>query len=350
MKSVKGVQDILSLSQEELGKQLLEQGWKKFKSTQVYDWLWKHGVRNFDNMSNLSLEHREFLKQHYSINPISQDVIQHSVDGTKKMRFTLHDGHKIESVLIPAEEDNRYTLCVSSQAGCSLTCSFCATGRMGLLRQLTASEIFDQYIEVNKLCLQSYEKPISNIVYMGMGEPLLNYKNVTQSITKLLSNTGPNLSQRRITLSTAGIAKMIKKLADDGFKVNLALSLHAADDQKRNEIMPINQHNNLHALMEALKYYYKATGQRISYEYIAFEHFNDGDQDAKNLIRLCSHFPVLVNIIEYNPVRGLDYVKSSDDRINRFAKLLLKSGVMTTVRKSRGKDIDAACGQLANES
>ena len=220
---------------------------------------------------------------------------------------------------------------------------------MGLARQLTAGEIFDQVVQVNKTCQDTYGKGLSNIVYMGMGEPLLNYKNVCNSISQLISSEGLNFSHNRITVSTAGIAKMIIKLAEDGYKVNLALSLHAADDAKGNEMMPINESNNLHSLMQALKYYQRITGNRISFEYIAFEHFNDTEKDAKNLVKLCSHFPVIVNIIEYNTVQGVDYMKSSEDRLNNFAKYLLKHGVMTTVRKSRGKDIDAACGQLANK-
>lgn len=345
---MKDLKDILGLSTEELANQLAFLGWQKYRIKQVQDWLWKHAVRSFDLMTNLSLKHREELASMYVINPIRIDKKQISSDGTIKFRFLLHDGYKIEAVLIPVHDDKRYTVCVSSQVGCSLTCSFCATGRMGLSRQLTAAEIFDQYVEVNKVCNEVYGRDLSNVVFMGMGEPLLNYKNVMRSIEHLTSNTGINLSQRRITISTAGIAKLIKRLADDGWKVNLALSLHAADDQKRQEIMPINEHNNLHNLTDALRYYSRITGNRISFEYIAFEHFNDYEKDAKNLIKLCSHYPVLVNIIEYNPVPGIEYEKSSEERLNTFAKFLLKAGVMTTVRKSRGKDIDAACGQLAN--
>lgn len=339
--------NILDYDSDKLALLLLENGFEKYRLAQIHDWLWVKAVRDFDLMTNLSKSQRQFLKDQFEILGIKIDKIQTSQDGTLKIRFLLHDNLKIESVLIPVLEDKRYTVCVSSQAGCSLTCSFCATGKMGLLRQLTVSEIFDQYIQVNAICKEQYGQGLSNIVFMGMGGPLLNYKNVVGAIRKLCKEQ--ELSSRRITISTAGIAKMIKKLADEDLSVNLALSLHAANDEKRNEMMPINMHNNLSALMEALRYYHRVTGSKISYEYIAFEHYNDSDQDAKNLVKLCSHFPVMVNIIEYNPVIGVDYVKSTDERLDHFARMVRRHGVMITVRKSRGKDIDAACGQLANQ-
>ncbi len=342
--------DLLQYNSDALATELSEHGLKKFQCRQIEEWLWKHGVRSFDEMTNISKSLRQQLSEHYSLPSLHCDVQQKSIDGTIKFRFRLHDGLHIESVLIPVPENERYTICLSSQAGCSLSCRFCATGKMGLLRQLTASEIFDQYMFINRINEQLYHKPVSNIVYMGMGEPLLNYRQVFDSIQRLTSPSGPYLSARRITISTAGIAKMIKKLADDGIKVNLALSLHAADDTKRNQIMPINETNNLKALMEALKYFYKKTGNRISYEYIAFDGFNDSLTDAKNLVRLCSHFPVRVNIIEYNPIDGVDFTKSKEDRINAFAREVRRHGIMITLRRSRGQDIDAACGQLANKA
>ncbi len=341
--------DILSLNRDQLLEKLSSFKFEKYRAAQIDEWLWKHGVRDFDQMTNLSKSQRQILDEHFFIPKITLDKQQISSDGTIKFRFQLFDGPKIESVLIPVEEDGRYTVCVSSQAGCSLTCHFCATGKMGLIRQLSASEIYDQYLEVQKVCAETHQNKISNIVFMGMGEPLLNYKNVAESIRRLTAEEGPHLSNKRITISTAGIAKMIKKLADDEIKVNLALSLHAADDQKRSEMMPINDSNRLSTLVDALKYYYSKTGNKISYEYIAFEHYNDTESDARNLIRLCKHFPVMVNIIEYNSVRGVEFEKSSDDRINNFARLVRQQGIMITVRRSRGKDIDAACGQLANQ-
>ena len=341
--------DIRKLTKEGLTKALLAIGEKKFRAQQVYQWLWQKSVHSFDEMTNLSKKLRAYLDENFLINGIQIDKVQHSLDGTIKSRFRLYDEQLIESVLIPVPRDNRYTACVSSQVGCSLSCTFCATGRMKRLRNLEAAEIYDQVVAVNQQALDSFQHPLTNIVYMGMGEPLLNYKNVLQSIEHITSPEGLNKSPKRITVSTAGIAKMIKKLADDKVKFNLALSLHAADDAKRNTIMPINEQNNLAVLMESLRYFYNRTRNRISYEYIAFQHFNDGLEDATNLLRLCQYFPLRVNIIEYNPIGGVPFLKSAQHRIDDFARYLRERNVMVTVRRSRGKDIDAACGQLANK-
>jgi len=341
--------DIRLLSHEDLQTEILALGEKAFRAKQVYEWLWKKGATDFNLMTNLSVEFREKLKTHFEMNSITFDKHQISKDGTIKYRFTLHDGHKIESVLIPVHKDNRYTVCVSSQVGCSLACKFCATGQMERMRNLDPGEIYDQVAMVSAHCTELYEHGITNIVYMGMGEPLLNYKNTLQSIRLITSDKGLAMSPRRITISTVGIAKMILKLCQEDLKVNLALSLHAADDTKRSEIMPINHQNDLASLMEALKVFFQTTNNRISYEYIAFRDFNDSIKDAEKLVKLCSHFPVRVNIIEYNPVAGVTYTKASEDKINKFAQHLTKKGIIVTVRRSRGKDIDAACGQLANK-
>jgi 23S rRNA (adenine2503-C2)-methyltransferase len=342
--------DIRNLTKDEIKSYLVEMGESAFRAKQVYSWLWQKSAKAFDEMTNLSIGLRKALGSQFVINAIKEDVTQKSSDGTVKTRFQLHDGHFMESVLIPVVADNRFTVCVSSQVGCSLTCKFCATGQMKRVRNLDAGEIYDQVVMINKVCEEMYGHPLTNIVYMGMGEPLLAYKNVMQSIHHITSPEGLHMSPRRITVSTAGIAKMIKKMADDASKVNLAISLHAADDIKRNEIMPINEQNNLEVLMESLNYYYQVTKNRISYEYIAFQNFNDGIDDAKNLIKLSSQFPVRVNIIEYNPIDGADFVKADADKIDRFAQYLKDHGVMATIRRSRGKDIDAACGQLANKA
>jgi len=342
-------QDIRLLSKEKLLERLLDLGEKKFRANQVYEWLWKKSTSSFDEMSNLSLDLRKKLKDSFTIRKIREDLVQNSLDGTIKTRFSLYDESKIESVLIPVPKDKRFTVCVSSQVGCSLTCSFCATGKMKRIRNLDPGEIYDQVVLVNEQSLKTFGHPLTNVVYMGMGEPLLNYANVLESIRLLSSPDGLHMSPKRFTISTAGIAKMIKRLADDESKCNLALSLHAADDEKRNEIMPINEQNNLSTLMDALNYYYQITRNRISYEYIAFEGFNDSIEDAEKLAKLCNYFPVRINIIEYNPIGGFDMVKSSQDRIDEFAKYLRGKDIMVTVRRSRGKDIDAACGQLANK-
>ena len=341
--------DIRKLSLEEIKEYIVSTGQPAFRAKQIYEWLWQKGETSFDNMTNLSKELREVLKTHFEIRAIQLDKAQHSSDGTIKNRFTLYDGNKIETVLIPVPDDHRFTVCVSIQVGCSLSCKFCATGQMPRVRNLDASEVYDQYVQVNKQSMEAYGQPLTNVVYMGMGEPLLNYKNTMESIERLTKPDGLNISPKRITVSTAGIAKMITRMADEETKVNLALSLHAADDIKRNMIMPINEQNNLEVLMEALKYFYKKTGSKISYEYITFKNFNDSIEDAKNLVKLCKHFPVKVNIIEYNPIEGLDFTKSDEDSINKFALYLRKNDVMCTIRRSRGKDIDAACGQLANK-
>ncbi|MEL6865205.1 MAG: 23S rRNA (adenine(2503)-C(2))-methyltransferase RlmN [Bacteroidota bacterium] len=341
--------DIRNLSQEEIKNWLLERGEKKFRARQIYEWLWQKGAHSFEEMSNLSKGLRQLLADHFVINALTVDKVQKSLDGTIKSRFRLHDGHLIESVLIPVPSDRRFTVCVSSQVGCSLTCTFCATGRMRRVRNLEASEIFDQVVMVNQQSLEHFDHPLTNIVYMGMGEPLLAYKNVLQSIDRICSPDGLNMSPKRITVSTAGIGKMIRKLADDQVRFNLALSLHAADDEKRNEIMPINANNNLAVLMDSLRYFYRHTRNRISYEYIAFQDFNDSIEDAKRLLKLCRQFPVRVNIIEYNPIDGAPFRKATEHRIDEFATYLRRHDVMVTVRRSRGRDIDAACGQLANK-
>ena len=328
---------------------VIEYGAKSYTGKQIYQWLWEKAANSFEEMTNLSKSLREKISEDYTIKRIKTNLIQKSNDGTIKTRFKLHDDHLIESVLIPVKKDKRFTVCVSSQVGCSLTCSFCGTGRMKRMRNLDPGEIYDQVVMVNEQALEHFDTPLSNIVYMGMGEPLLAYANVMKSIELITSEDGLNMSPRRITVSTAGIAKMIIKLADDEVKFNLALSLHAADDKKRDSIMPINETNNLDILMDALEYFYNKTKNKISYEYIAFQRFNDSIQDAKQLVKLCKRFPVKVNIIEYNPIDGSEFVKSDAHRIDDFVNYMKSQDVMCTVRRSRGKDIDAACGQLANK-
>ena len=342
--------DIRSLSLDQLKDQLVAFGEKAFRAKQVYEWLWQKSAIDFEEMTNLSIALRAHLKEHYKILPIKLDMMQKSNDGTIKSRFELHDGHMIESVLIPVPKDDRFTVCVSSQVGCSLTCSFCATGKMARIRNLDPAEIYDQVQMVNQQCIEHFGKRLSNIVFMGMGEPLLAYRNVLGGIAKITDENGLGFSSKRITVSTAGIAKMIKKLADDEVRFNLALSLHAADDEKRSTIMPINDQNDLKSLMEALQYFYHNTRNKISYEYILLEGFNDSEEDAHHLAKLCKTFPVRVNIINYNPIDMGMFDRSSEDTTDRFARILRSHDVMVTVRKSRGEDIDAACGQLANKN
>lgn len=325
-------------------------GQPAYRAKQIYDWMWKLGAKSIEDMSNVPATLRKLLAENYTFYSITTDVRQTSSDGTIKSRYRLYDDNMIESVLIPVTAENRFTACLSSQVGCSLTCSFCATGQMGRIRNLTAGEIYDQAFETNKLSVAVYDHGLTNIVYMGMGEPLLNYGPVMESIAHITSADGMGWSPKRITVSTAGIAKMIRRLADDDVKFNLALSLHAADDKKRSRIMPINETNQLEALMNALEYFYQKTKGRISYEYIALQGYNDSLEDADKLVRLCRRqFPVRVNVIEYNPVPGVAFDKSDETQIDAFAQRVRNKGVMITVRRSRGKDIDAACGQLANQ-
>jgi 23S rRNA (adenine2503-C2)-methyltransferase len=322
-----------------------------FRAKQLYEWLWKKSAHSFEEMSNLPKKLRDILTERFEIRALKTDVVQKSDDGTIKIRFRLHDNYLIESVLIPVAEKDRFTVCVSTQVGCSLTCKFCATGKMKRERNLEAAEIYDQVVLVNKICMETYQSPLTNVVYMGMGEPLLAYRPMLESVHWLTSEEGLNMSPKRLTISTAGIAKMIKKLADDGIRTNLALSLHAADDEKRNEIMPINEQNNLEALVESLQYFYQHTkDSKITFEYIAFKNFNDSLDDAKKLMQLCRKVPTAkVNIIEYNPIDGENFEKADDAKINAFAQYIRGYDIAITVRKSRGKDIDAACGQLANK-
>lgn len=340
--------DIRALSLEELKTVFVENGDQAFRAKQVYEWLWKKSARTFDEMTNLSKSTRTLLDTNFLINAVVVDDMQVSNDRTIKNAFKLYDGKIVEGVLIPST--TRMTACVSSQVGCSLTCKFCATGKLERLRNLNADEIYDQVVLIKKQAEERYKTSLTNIVYMGMGEPLLNYKNVMDSIVKITSPEGLNMSPQRITVSTAGVAKMIKKMADDGVKFNLALSLHAANDEKRNYIMPINESNTLEALAEALKYFYEKTGTRVTYEYIAFKDFNDSLEDAKELALFCKHVPCKLNIIEYNPIDEGEFKQTTPERLTAFVNYLESKNLIVNVRRSRGKDIDAACGQLANKN
>ena len=339
--------NIRELSLDELTEALTSFGEKAFRAKQVYEWLWKKGASDFSQMTNISLPTREKLEHHFFIDTVEIADQQKSSDRTIKLAFKTSSG-VVEGVLIPTT--NRVTACISSQIGCSLACTFCATGKLKLKRNLTAGEIFDQVVRIKDLADQEYEQHLTNIVYMGMGEPLLNYKNVLRSIEMVTSEKGLGMSPKRITVSTAGIAKMIKKLADDEVKFNLALSLHAANDEKRSQMMEINDSNNLDVLMEALQYFYTKTNIRPTYEYIIFKDFNDSIEDAKELLAYCRKNPCKVNIIEYNSIDDELFQKADQEKTDRFAAYLEKHGVIVNVRRSRGKDIDAACGQLANKN
>ncbi|MGN6165173.1 MAG: 23S rRNA (adenine(2503)-C(2))-methyltransferase RlmN [Flavisolibacter sp.] len=346
---VKGSKNIRQLSLQDLENFFESIGEKKFRTKQVWEWLWQKHAHSFADMTNLSKELRQKLGENFSLPALSVDATQYSADGTIKSRFKTHEGHLCEGVLIPTE--SRYTACVSSQIGCSLSCKFCATGYIERKRNLDFDEIYDEVVLLNQQCEKIYGKKLSNIVFMGMGEPLLNYKNVLRAIDKITAEDGLAMSPRRITVSTAGVAKMIKQLGDDKVKFKLALSLHAANDQKRHEIMPINDTNNIQSLVEALNYFYKQTKNEITFEYILFKNFNDSLKDADELIKLYRQVPAdLINLIEYNPIDAAKFEKPDEAKAEAFMNYLAKHKVNARLRRSRGKDIDAACGQLANKT
>ena len=339
--------DIRSLDLVDIKKFCQENNMKPYVSNQVYSWLWNNFSSSFSQMSNLSKSNREIFNENFSINKITQDFEERSDDGTIKMRFKLYDGNFVEGVLIP--QNTRMTACISSQVGCSLSCKFCATGTMGRTRNLSAGEIYDQVVAIANKCKEVYNLPLTNIVYMGMGEPLLNYRNVIKSVHFITSSEGLEMSYKRVTLSTSGIAKMIKRLADDNVKVNLALSLHAASEELRNSIMPIGGSNSLDDIRDALKYYFSKTKRKVTYEYVLLNEVNDSIKDAENLYKFTKHIPSKVNLIEYNTVDGLGFDRSSDKNTDLFMNYLDAKRVNVGLRRSRGKDINAACGQLANK-
>jgi len=346
--TVKTIKNIRHFTLNDLEQFFETRGEKKFRAKQIWEWLWQKHAHTFADMTNLSKELRQTLGENFTLPAIALDATQISSDGTIKSRFKTHEGHLCEGVLIPTEHRN--TACVSSQIGCSLSCKFCATGYIDRKRNLDFDEIYDQVVLINKQCEKTYNKKLSNIVFMGMGEPLLNYKNVLKSIERITSPDGLGMSPRRITVSTAGVAKAIRQLGDDNVKFKLALSLHAPNDKKRNEIMPINESNNLHSLIDALNHFYKQTKNEITLEYILFSNFNDSQKDADELIKFYRQVPAdLVNIIEYNPIDFAKFEKPSEERVAAFMDHLTKNKVNARLRRSRGKDIDAACGQLANK-
>ncbi len=340
--------NIRHLSLAEIETYFMELGEPKFRAKQVHEWIWQKHATSIDAMTNLSKDLRTKLSTEFSLPALTIDHTQTSEDGTIKNRFKTFDGHMIEGVLIPTSE--RQTACVSSQVGCSLSCKFCATGYMERKRNLEYDEIVDQVVAMGKQAEELNGRKLSNIVFMGMGEPLMNYTNVLKAVERISSPDGLGMSPRRITVSTAGVAKQIRKLGDDLVRFKLALSLHAANDLKRNEIMPINESNNIKALVDALNYFYKQTENEITFEYILFQNFNDSMKDADELIKLYRQVPAdLINIIEYNPIDRARFEKPKEEVVEQFMNHLAKNRVNARLRRSRGKDIDAACGQLANK-
>ncbi|WP_299674023.1 23S rRNA (adenine(2503)-C(2))-methyltransferase RlmN [uncultured Tenacibaculum sp.] len=346
MKSQK--KDIRALTKEQLRNFFVENGDKAFRGNQVYEWLWNKAAHTFDDMTNLSKATREMLDTNFVINHIEVDTMQRSNDGTIKNAIKLHDGLIVESVLIPTEK--RTTACVSSQVGCSLDCKFCATARLKRMRNLNADEIYDQVVAIDQQSRLYHNHKLTNIVFMGMGEPLMNYNNVIKAIDKITSPEGLGMSAKRITLSTSGVPKMIKKMADDEVKFNLAVSLHSAIDEVRTSIMPFNSTFPLEDLREALEYWYEKTNRKITYEYVVWQGINDRKEDIDALVKFCKYVPAKVNLIEYNPIDDGEFQQASQNALNNYISNLEMHDIVVNVRRSRGKDIDAACGQLANKS
>ncbi len=342
---MKSQPNVRALDLEELQAWVKEVGEKPFRAKQIYEWIWKKNVESFSGMTNLSKPLREKLEGSFAMGKVGIESEQKSSDGTIKYAFQLWDGNLVEGVLIPSP--NRITACVSSQAGCSLSCKFCATGYLNLKRNLYSYEIYDQVDIIRQAALKEFGRPLTNIVYMGMGEPLLNYKNVLHSIEMISSEEGMHMSPKRITVSTAGIAKLIRKLGDDQVRFEFALSLHAANDEKRSKIMPINETNNLEVLADSLRYFYEKTKTRVTYEYIIFKDFNDGVEDADELAEFAKVIPCKINIIEYNPIEEAGFQNTSGNRMYRFKERLESKGLIVNIRRSRGRDVDGACGQLA---
>ena len=339
--------DIRALSKEQLRDFFVTNGDQAFRGNQVYEWLWSKGAHSFDDMTNLAKATRSMLEENFVINHIKVDTMQRSSDGTVKNAVRLHDGLIVESVLIPTE--TRTTACVSSQVGCSLDCNFCATARLKRMRNLNPDEIYDQVIAIDKESKLYYNHPLSNIVFMGMGEPLMNYNNVIKAIDMITSPEGLGMSPKRITVSTSGVSKMIRKMADDEVKFKLAVSLHSAIEEVRNRIMPFTKSFPLTELRESLEYWYSKTKSKITYEYVVWKDINDTKADIDALVKFCKYVPCKVNLIEYNPIDDGEFQQAEPEVIENYIKALAKNDIVAKVRRSRGKDIDAACGQLANK-
>ena len=325
----------------------LENNLPKFRAKQLQEWLWKKRATSFDEMTSLSKEMRNLFVEHFVINAVKIHKAERSIDGTIKYSMQLHDKNLVEGVLIPSKK--RITACISSQVGCSLDCSFCATGTLKLERNLDTAEIYDQVFILNEEAVSNFGKPLSNIVFMGMGEPLLNYNNLLESVELITTDKGLGMSPKRITVSTAGIAKMIKRLGDDEVKFNLAISLHTASDSKRDILMALNKKVKLADLRKSISYFYDKTGSRVTYEYILFKDLNDSIEDAQKLVQFAKVSPCKINLIEYNKVDGVDYEKASNKSTKNFMSYLEEKNIIVNLRKSKGKDIAAACGQLVNK-
>ena len=336
------------MNEDQLKEILISNSFKPFRAKQILHWIWNKSVHGFDEMSNIPVNLIKFLNENFVINYIKVHRMQKSSDGTIKNAIELYDGYIVECVFIPTKD--RITACVSSQVGCSLNCKFCATAKLKRMRNLNPDEIYDQVVLIRKQSEEYFSRPLTNIVFMGMGEPLMNYNNVLKSIEKITSKSGLGMSQKRIVVSTSGVPKMIKKIADEGVKFKLAVSLHSAINEKRTSIMPFNEKMNLQELEESLSYWYKKTKKIITYEYVIWKGINDTDTDISALVEFCKKTPSKVNLIQYNNIDDPNFVQAPAHVLNKYIKTLESNKIKATIRKSRGEDIDAACGQLANKS
>ena len=341
------VDDIRSISLEKLNKFVEKNNFPLYRSNQIFNWINKSSVKSFDDMTNLPKSLIDLLKENFKLNFSQISSKQISIDLTMKFAIKLHDKLVVESVLIPSGD--RVTACVSSQVGCSLDCEFCATSKLSRMRNLESYEIFDQIILLNEQSIENYSLPISNIVFMGMGEPLLNYNNVVNSINLITGKEGIEISNKKITLSTSGISKMINKMADDNVKFNLAISLHSAIESTRNEIMPFSKSFPLNQLIKSLEYWYEKTKRKVTFEYLIWKGINDDFEHINALVKICKRVPSKVNLIEYNSIDDPRFLKADELWVDKYLKILKENKVSASIRRSRGKDIQAACGQLANK-
>ncbi len=336
-------QNLLGYTRQELEDTMVSLGDKSYRGRQLFKWLYGDRQYDFSLMTDLSKEMRSKLDEQFEFRGLTMARSQVSADGTRKFLFELEDGSPLETVLIP-DEEGRKTVCVSSQVGCALKCGFCATGTMGFMRNLTVGEIVGQLVYIRD---EFGADAFTNIVFMGMGEPMLNYENVIEAVRIISAPSGLAISAKKVTISTSGVSPKIKKLADSSLKARLAVSLHAATQEKRVKIMPVAETFHLDKLMEAIKYYTDKTGYRVTFEYILFDNFNDTMEDVLALSKLIRGIPCKINLLAYNPVEGLDFDRPSDEKVDWFGRELYPRAPAVTVRKSRGRDIDAACGQLA---
>jgi 23S rRNA (adenine2503-C2)-methyltransferase len=340
--------NIKTLTPDELQENLVQRGFKMYRSNQIIAWLYRHHARSFDEMTNIPKAERGLISTFFTISQPKIIMTEISSDGTRKFLFELEDGHTIESVLIL--DKDRQTLCISSQVGCQQACRFCLTGSGGFMRNLNAHEIVDQVLEISRLLEQEKRRRITNIVLMGMGEPLANFEEVVKALKVIVSESGLGFSPRRVTVSTDGLVPQIAKLGKCGLKVNLAVSLNATTDEVRDRIMPVNRHYPIREVLDACKRFPLEPRRRITFEYVMLKGVNDFAEDAQRLSRLLKGIKCKINLIPFNPFPGSEFKRPDDAAVRRFQKILMDHHFTAPVRESRGRDISAACGQLKEKA